>query len=124
MTAPRSTPFPRRLLAPALLVLVLVAMIAVAGCKGTTPIKEILDDPSRFGTETVRIKGDVTESMGVLGTGAYQVNDGTGTITVVSQAGGVPRQGAKVGVEGTVKPAFALGSQTVTVLMEVKRVSP
>lgn len=107
-----------------LLVACAVLLVTLAGCKGTTPIKEILDDPSRFGSETVRIKGDVTESVGVLGTGAYQVNDGTGTITVVSQSGGVPRQGAKVGVEGTVRPAFTLGSQTLTVLMEAKRVSP
>jgi hypothetical protein len=101
-----------------------VLLVTLAGCKGTTPIKEILDDPSRFGSETVRIQGDVTESVGVLGTGAYQVDDGTGTITVVSQSGGVPRQGAKVGVEGTVRPAFTLGSQTLTVLMESKRVAP
>lgn len=101
-----------------------VLLVTLAGCKGTTPIKEILDDPSRFGSETVRIAGDVTESVGVLGSGAYQVNDGTGTITVVSKVGGVPRQGAKVGVEGTVKPAFTLGSQTLTVLMEERRRAP
>ncbi len=124
MTDPRSNPFPRRHSVPARLAFVLVALIAVAGCKGTTPIKEILDDPARFGTETVRIAGDVTESVGVLGSGVYQVDDGTGTITVISKAGGVPRQGAKVGVEGTVKPAFTLGSRTLTVLMEERRRAP
>ena len=95
-----------------------------AGCKGTTPIKELLDDPARFGTETVRIQGEVKESVGVLGTGVYELDDGTGTIPVVTRSGGVPRQGAKVGVEGTVRPAFTLGSKTLTVFMEEKRVTP
>jgi len=102
----------------------LLGTLAVAGCKDTTPIKDILDDPARFGTETLRIQGEVKESVGVLGSGVYELNDGTGTIAVVSKTGGVPRQGAKVGVEGTVRPAFTLGSQSLTVFMEEKRVSP
>ena len=101
----------RRLRLPLRLALVLVAMMAVAGCKGATPIKQILDDPARFGSEKVRIEGNVTESVGLLGSGIYEVDDGTGKIAVVSKdGGGVPRQGARVGVEGTVKPAFTVGS--------------
>jgi hypothetical protein len=124
VTDPRTNPFSRRRLAPARLALVLVALIAVAGCKGATPIKEILDDPARFGTEKVRIEGNVTESVGLLGSGIYEVDDGTGKIAVVSKGGGVPRQGARVGVEGTVKPAFTIGSQSLTVLMEGRRIAP
>jgi hypothetical protein len=104
-------------------VTLLVACV-LAGCKDTTPIADILDDPARFGSETVRIQGDVKNSVGVLGTGVYELDDGTGTIPVVAKSGGVPREGARVGVEGTVRPAFTLGSQTLTVFMEEKRVSP
>jgi hypothetical protein len=111
---------PRLILAGVLL----LGTLAASGCRDTTPIRDILDDPARFGTETLRIQGEVKESIGVLGTGVYELDDGTGTIAVVSKAGGVPRQGARVGVEGTVRPAFTLGSQTLTVFMEEKRVSP
>jgi hypothetical protein len=121
---PPSAPKPRRF-ARALLGTLLLAAVAVTGCKdSTTPIKDILDDPARFQDEKVRIQGDVTSSVGVLGTGAYEVDDGTGRIVVVSKAGGVPREGARVGVEGVVRPGFTLGTQTLTVLMEERRITP
>ena len=102
-----------------------LSLLLLAACPGTKPIKELLDDPSRFDGTTVRIAGDVSESVGALGVGAYQVNDGTGTLTVVTQGGkGTPRVGAKIGVEGTFRSAFTLGSTTVAVLMEQKRRSP
>jgi hypothetical protein len=94
------------------------------GCGGATPIKTLLDDPGRFDGKTVRIAGQVQGSVGALGFGAYQVNDGTGTISIVSEGGGVPRQGAKVGVEGTFRAAYTLGNQSVAVLVEQRRYTP
>lgn len=103
-----------------------VAGLAIAGlgCKGTTTIKALLDDPGRFNGQTVRIAGEVQQSAGALSIGAYQVNDGTGTLTVVSQTGGAPRQGAKVGVEGTLRSAFTMGTTSATVLVEQRRYTP
>jgi hypothetical protein len=93
-------------------------------CKGTTSIKTLLDDPGRFDGQTVRIAGEVRGSVGALGFGAYQLNDGTGTLSIVTEGGGVPRQGAKVGVEGTFRSAYTLGTQTVAVLVEQRRYTP
>ena len=121
--APR-IPFAARLARSLGAALFLVALVALPGCKGTTPIKELLDDPSRFKDQTVRISGNVTSSIGALGAGVYQVDDGTGKIHVVAKSGGVPREGAKVGVEGKVEQGFTLGTQSLTVLVEEKRVSP
>ena len=98
-----------------------VLLVALAGCKGATPIKEVLDDPSKFGTDKVRIAGTVTDAVGVLGVGAYRVKDDTGTITVISKTSGVPREGAKVGVEGTVQTGYTIGTQSLTVLVETQR---
>ena len=69
-------------------------------------------------------RGQVGLSAGVLGYGAYQVDDGTGTLSVVSQGGGAPREGAQVGVEGTFKAVFTLGTQSVAVLLEKQRFTP
>jgi len=105
----------------------LVALIALLflSCKtNTTPIKTLLDDPSRFDGKTVRILGNVQGSVGLLGFGAYQVNDGTGTLSVVTQGGGAPRQGARVGVEGTFRSAYTVGTQSATVLVEAQRYTP
>jgi hypothetical protein len=102
-----------------------IGLVLLAACPDTTPIKELLDDPSRFDGKTVRIAGEVKESIGALGVGVYQIDDGTGTLTVVSKAGGgTPRVGAKVGVEGEFRSAFTLGTQSVATLIEQKRRSP
>lgn len=96
--------------------------LLLAACPGATDIKTLLDDPSRFDAHKVRIAGVVKESVGGFGIGAYQVDDGTGTLTVVSRTGGgTPRVGAEVGVEGEFRSAFTLGSRSVAVLMERKR---
>ena len=100
-------------------------LLLAAGCKGgVTPIKTLLDDPGRFDKQTVRVAGTVGSSIGVMGYGAYQLDDGTGTLTVVSHEGGAPRDGAKEGAEGEFRSAFTLGDKTVAVLMESKRFTP
>lgn len=102
-----------------------MAALFFLSCKGTTtPIKTLLDDPGRFDGKTVRIAGEVQGSVGVLGLGAYQVNDGTGTLSIVTEGGGAPRQGAKVGVEGTFRSAYMLGNQSAAVLVEQRRYTP
>lgn len=103
------------------LALATLAVVALSGCKGVTPIKELLDDPARFAGQTVHIAGTVQESVGVLTVGAYKLQDDTGTITVVTKTQGVPRQGAKVAVEGEVKSGFTLGTESLTVFIESRR---
>jgi hypothetical protein len=103
----------------------LPALLLIAGCKADlTPIKTLLDDPGRFDRQTVRIAGTVSQSIGVLGYGAYRVDDGTGTLTVVTKEGGAPREGAQVGVEGEFRSAFTLGTETAAVLLEKERFTP
>ncbi len=103
-----------------------LAIALLAGCKGgqVTTIKTLLDDPARFDKQTVRIAGDVTRSLGILGYGAYEVDDGTGKIPVVTQEGGAPRSGAKVGVEGEFRSAFTMGSTTAAAIVEKQRYTP
>jgi hypothetical protein len=96
------------------------------GCRGgsVTSIKTLLDDPSRFDHQTVRVAGTVTQSVGVLGYGAYQLDDGTGKIFVASKEGGAPREGAKVGVEGEFRSAFTIGTTTAAAIVEHSRYTP
>jgi hypothetical protein len=104
----------------------LAACVLAAGCKGggTTEIRTLLDDPARFDRTTVRIAGTVKSSIGVLGYGAYEVDDGTGTLPVVTSEGGAPREGAKVGVEGEFRSGFTLGAKTAAVVVEKRRYTP
>lgn len=99
-------------------------LLLLAACPGAKPIRALLDDPAKYEGKTVRIAGEVRESAGLLGYGVYRVDDGTGTLTVVSKGEGVPRAGARVGVEGTFRSALTVGSHTVAALVEKQRKSP
>ncbi|MFQ5747774.1 MAG: hypothetical protein ACE5HF_11245 [Gemmatimonadota bacterium] len=104
--------------------LVALAAPTLFGCRSTMQIKTLLDDPARFDGRTVKIEGEVTESLGALRRGAYRVRDGTGTIAVVSESGGAPRAGAEVGVEGRFEALFTLMSESVAVIREQRRFTP
>ncbi|HJR17260.1 MAG TPA: hypothetical protein VJ808_10445, partial [Gemmatimonadales bacterium] len=67
-------------------------LLLLAGCAGVTPIGELLDNSSRYDGKTVRVEGEVQEGAGALGVGAYQLEDKTGKITVVSDQGSAPRR--------------------------------
>ncbi len=102
-------------------ILAAATLLFIPGCKGATSIKTLLDDPSQYDGKIVRIAGTVSHSIGVLGTGAYQVDDETGKLIVVSKDGGAPREGAKVAVKGTFRAAFTLGTESAAVLVESER---
>ena len=112
----------RRILRPRFtrLFLVAVTLLALAGCKGATDIRKLLDNPAEYDGKTVRVAGTVKETAGILNFGAFMLDDGTGTIAVVTKVGGAPREGAKVGVEGTFHSALTVGTKTIAAIEETK----
>jgi hypothetical protein len=101
-----------------------LALAAACG-RGTMQISELLDDPGRYDGERVRVEGQVTGfSFGALGHGAYQVDDGTGKLPVVTDTGATPREGARVGIEGIFRAVFTFGDRSGAVLMERDRFDP
>ena len=108
--------------APALrATLLLAALLLLGGCTRTVEIAALLDDPSRFDGKSVRIVGEVQDPVGILGLGTYRVDDGTGSLRVVVESGGVPRLGARVGVEGSFRQGFTIGADSFAVLVEKRR---
>ena len=92
-----------------LLLLLGAVSLSALGCAGTT-ISKILAEPQRYTHRgDVGLTGDVTESMSFLGHGAYKLDDGTGTIWVISQHG-VPRKGARVKVNGKIRDVVDIGT--------------
>jgi hypothetical protein len=103
-------------------ILFAASLLFLAGCRGeVTPIRSLLDDPGSYDGQTVRVAGTCVGGVGILGYGAYQLDDGTGKLLVVTESGGAPREGAEVGVEGTFRAAFVLKTETVAALVEKKR---
>ncbi len=100
------------------------ALVLLAGCASTTPIGDLLSNSSKYNGKSVRVKGEVTKSVGALVAGAYQVRDNTGTLTVVSQGNSPPPEGSKIGVKGIFQALLTLGSKSLAVLREEKRFNP
>jgi len=101
-----------------------VAVAALAGCRSTTRIGDLLADPGRYDGRKVRVEGKVAASAGLLGRGAYRIDDGTGSLPVVSKEYGVPAQGARVTVEGIFPALFTLGSKSLAVLEQTRSAIP
>src|SRR5690348_4522510 len=72
----------------------ILAGLMLTGC-ATTRIGRINADPSRYQNRDVSVEGNVTSSFGALGTGGYQIDDGTGKIFVISTGSGVPSKGSR-----------------------------
>ncbi|MDQ3651063.1 MAG: hypothetical protein M3458_12460 [Acidobacteriota bacterium] len=98
------------------------SVLLLTACPSQTNIYKINSDPARYRDKEVGIAGTVTESYGVLGTGAYELDDGTGKMWVIARRGGVPSRGARVGTKGRVLTGFTYGGRSFgTVLDESDR---
>jgi hypothetical protein len=98
----------------------LVPMLALLTACGPVKIGRINADPSRYQNRVVHLSGTVTNSVGVLGTGGYQLEDETGKIYVVSRSG-VPSRGSRVKVTGVVSPGVQVLGQPVGVAIREER---
>lgn len=101
--------------------LVTATVLLVTACPSRTTINKINADPAKYKNKDVGIVGTVTDSYGALDNGAYEIDDGTGKIWVVTSRG-VPARGARIGASGRVHTAFAFGGRSFgTVLQETDR---
>jgi hypothetical protein len=88
---------------------VVMAGALLSGACAARSINQVLADPGRYRDHEVKLSGSVVDSYSFVGNGAYQIEDKTGKLWVVSNRG-VPRKGAQVSVKGTVREGFSLGS--------------
>jgi hypothetical protein len=107
-----------------LLLLILFSALLLTACTMRDTIGQLSADPSRYQNKDVTLAGTVTDSYGVLGTGAYELDDGTGTIWVIARRA-VPGRGARVEVTGRLHTGFSLGGRSFgTVVVESDRRAP
>jgi hypothetical protein len=103
--------------------ILLLTVLATAGCTGATKIGNIMADNSKYEGKTITVKGTVGDTawLAVADKGTYQVGDGSGTIWVITTQP-PPQKGLTVTTEGTVQAAFTLlGTSYGTVINETSR---
>ena len=94
-----------------------VGTIVLTACPSATTISKINADPARYKNKEVSVAGRVTDSYGIMGTGAYELDDGTGRIWVATTRG-VPAKGSRVGAKGRVHTSFAVAGRSFGTVLE------
>jgi starvation-inducible outer membrane lipoprotein len=83
---------------------IFIALLALglSACADRKKISEVTADPGRYADKEVIIVGRVTNSYGALNYGAFEIDDGTGKMWIVTEKYGVPSKGTQIGVKGRV----------------------
>ena len=99
-----------------ILAVILAAGLLAAGCAARqVRIAELKDQPTRYNNKSVRVTGMVTNSFGILLVPfqLYNVDDGSGEISVISRSGGAPARGTRITVTGKLSEVAVLGGRSI-----------
>ena len=93
-------------------------LVGLNACSRTIHVRDLLERPQEYDGKTVEVAGTVTQSAGVLGTGAYEIDDGTGKIFVIARGQGVPAQGSKTKAQGRFESVFSFLGRTMAAIIQ------
>jgi hypothetical protein len=93
--------------------------VFLLGCPPHKSIYDITRDPQHYANNDVWVSGTVTNSFGILVAGAYEIDDGTGKMWVLSN-GSVPSKGSRVAARGNVEPTLSIGGRSFTTILREK----
>jgi hypothetical protein len=88
----------------------------LAGCAArSVQIAQLKSQPERYDDKTVSVTGVVTSSFGVplIPFQFYNIDDGTGEITVVSRSNRAPSKGSRVEVRGKISEIAVFGGRSI-----------
>ena len=94
----------------------LLSAFLITGCAARgVRIAELKDQPTKYDDKTVSITGMVTSSWGIplVPFQLYNVDDGSGEITVLSRSGRTPAKGTRVEVKGKINEFAVFGGRSV-----------
>ena len=99
-----------------ILAAVCLGTFLLAGCAARgVRVAELKDQPTKYATRSVSVNGVVTSSWGVplMPFQLYNVDDGSGEITVLSRSGRAPSRGTRVQVKGKLNEFAVFGGRSV-----------
>ena len=100
-----------------LLSVIFTGALAMTACPSQTSISRINQNPARYHNKQVALIGTVTDSYGALGSGIYELDDGTGRIWVITTQG-VPNRGTRVGVSGEIHTGISYGGRNYGLVLQ------
>ena len=103
-----------------LAVFVSLVLAGLLGCPKQKSISDVLADPNRYYNDDVVVTGTVVESWGLMGVGAFQIDDGTGKLWVLPGSQGIPGKGTRVASQGRIQSGVSLGGRNFAVVLREK----
>ena len=93
------------------MVLLTTLLITACGARSVR-VADLKDRPGRYTDDTVSVTGTVTRSWSfpLVPFQFYNVDDGSGEITVVSRTGRAPSKGTRVQVKGRINELASFGT--------------
>ena len=101
--------------------IVVLTAALVAGCAARgVQIAQLKSQPDRYDDRTISVTGVVTNSFGIplVPFQVYNVDDGTGEITVLSRSGRAPSKGVRIRVTGKVNEFGTFGGRSLGLHIE------
>ena len=100
----------------------LAGILLLGGCGqlarfglGNTPIQSVVSNPSAH--TTVTVKGEVVNTLGILGQGVYELQDETGSLWVITGERGMPVVNSTVTVRGTAAEGITISGRNFGVTL-------
>jgi hypothetical protein len=93
-----------------------LSAVLLAGCAArSVQISQLKNEPGRYDDKSVSVTGVVTNSFGIplVPFQLYNVDDGTGEITVLARSGRVPPKGTRVRVTGKISEFAVFGGRSI-----------
>jgi hypothetical protein len=87
------------------------------GCASSLKIRDLLENPARYNGQVVQVHGVVTRG-GPIMSGAYELSDNTGTIMVILNERGAPRDGTSLKIQGTFRSGFDYDNSRIAVILK------
>jgi hypothetical protein len=88
------------------------------GWGGGHSVHEVINNSHQLiGTE-ITVTGVTGDSLAILGAGGFQLRDEDGSILIVLSSHGMPLAGSRITVHGTLRQAFAAGTEQEMILVE------
>jgi len=103
------------------LCIAILSALMIAGCAARgVHIAQLKDQPGKYQNRNVSITGVVSNSYGIplVPFQVYNIDDGSGTLTVLSRSGGAPAKGARVRVKGRISEVGVFGGRSIGLHLE------
>lgn len=96
-----------------------LSIVACGSKTVTLPIGDVVADPGRYGEVPLELEGVASGGMGLLSVGIFTLTDSSGEITVLTSKG-LPPDGTKLTVRGTVMSGVTIGGTNYGVSLQEK----